>query len=94
MKALIEEALAELQAASAGVADAEVHARGAAAAEGVAFRAAVNLARRRRLGPFRRAEERAAFRGKDLAAFARAGFSYATAKRVLDAPGPEALEEE
>lgn len=91
---LIEEALAELQAASAGVADAEVHARGAAAAEGVAFRAAVNLARRRRLGPFRRAEERAAFRGKDLAAFARAGFAYATAKRVLDAPGPEGLEEE
>lgn len=91
---LVEEALAELQAASAGGTDEDAHRRGRGAAEDVAFRAAVNLARRRRLGPFRRAEERAAFRGKDLAAFARAGFSYATANRILAANAPEELEEE
>ena len=60
----------------------------------MAFRAAVNLARRRRLGPFRRAGERAAMRGKDLAALARAGFSYPIAKRILDAATPEELERE
>ena len=61
---------------------------------GVTWRAAVNLARRRRLGPFRVEDERAAWREKDLAVFARAGFVYAIARRILEAPTPEALEEE
>lgn len=54
--------------------------------------AAVNLARRRRLGPFRSAAERAAHRDKDLATLARAGFTYAIATRLLAAEAPEDLE--
>jgi regulatory protein len=54
--------------------------------------AACTLARRRRLGPYRAAAARAAFRQKDLAALARAGFSPAIARRVLAARDPEALE--
>jgi len=46
--------------------------------------AALNLARRRHLGPFRPAEARASQRDRDLAALARAGFDYATARRVID----------
>jgi regulatory protein len=46
--------------------------------------AAVALAKRRRLGPYSRGdrEER---RDKDLAALARAGFDYDTARRVIEA---------
>lgn len=48
-------------------------------------RAAARIAaRRRRLGPWRRDEERAASRQKDLAALARLGFDYATARAVID----------
>lgn len=49
------------------------------------LRAAVVLARRKRIGPFRResAALDAATRQKSLAALARAGFSYSTADRVL-----------
>lgn len=54
--------------------------------------AALAYARRRRLGPFRPAAERAARRDKDLAALGRRGFDLATARRVIDAGGPEALE--
>jgi regulatory protein len=54
--------------------------------------AACALARRRRLGPYRPAPERAARRARDLAAFARAGFPSEIAARVLDADGPAALE--
>lgn len=46
------------------------------------------LARRKRLGPWSRGE-RAASRDKDLAAMARAGFSYAVARAVIDGAGPE-----
>jgi regulatory protein len=53
--------------------------------------AACALARRRRLGPYRPLEQRAAERRKDLAAYARAGFSLDVARRVLDAPDPDAL---
>ncbi len=55
--------------------------------------AAVALARRRRLGPWRGAEGRAERREKDLAALARAGFSYDTARAVIDAESEEALSE-
>lgn len=47
--------------------------------------AAMALAKRRRLGPFRPAEARAAHREKDLAALGRAGFAYEIARRVVDA---------
>ena len=48
--------------------------------------AARAFARRRRIGPHRPPEERDAMRQRDLAAFARAGFSYAVARKVLDEP--------
>ena len=48
------------------------------------WRAAVALARRRRLGPFRTSEQRADHRLRDLAAMARAGFAYDLAKKVID----------
>ena len=54
--------------------------------------AACILARRKRLGPYRRTGDRAAYRQKDLAALARAGFSLAIARRVLAAPDIAALE--
>lgn len=49
--------------------------------------AAKAYARKRRLGPHRPPEERAAHRQKDLASLARQGFSFDTARRAL---GPEA----
>lgn len=63
-----------------------------AVASGTDTAAAVNLARRRRLGPFRAAADRAAKRDKDLASLARAGFSWDLARRVVDADTPEDLE--
>ncbi len=54
--------------------------------------AAVNLARRRRLGPYRAPSVRAELREKDLAALARAGFSYDIGRRIVDAETPEDLE--
>ncbi|MDE1149100.1 MAG: RecX family transcriptional regulator [Azospirillaceae bacterium] len=53
------------------------------------IKAAHAYARRRRLGPFRLAEEREAKRDKDLAALARAGFDRQTATRVIDAETPD-----
>lgn len=48
-------------------------------------RAAARIAvRRRRLGPWRRDAERAAARQKDLAALARLGFDFSTARAVID----------
>ncbi len=48
------------------------------------WQAALNLARRRRLGPYRPAEERKERRQKDAAALARAGFSAGVAFKVVD----------
>ncbi len=45
--------------------------------------AAEAFAQRRRIGPYRTAGRRA-FREKDLAAFARAGFAYEVARRIID----------
>jgi regulatory protein len=56
--------------------------------------AAIRLARRRRLGPFRAAEDREERRERDLAALARAGFGYDTARRVIDAEDEDALEQD
>ena len=55
--------------------------------------AAVTLARKRRLGPFRPPGQRAENRAKDMAALGRAGFDFDTARRVVDADSAEALEE-
>jgi len=54
--------------------------------------AALALARRRRLGPYRPPEARAAHREKDLAALGRAGFAYDIARRVVDAEDPDSVE--
>lgn len=54
--------------------------------------AAVVHARRRRLGPWRPPAERAEHAARDLAALARAGFSYRVARAVLDAEDPAELE--
>ena len=56
-------------------------------------RAAAALARRRRLGPYRLAEDRKDHRVKDLATMARAGFAYDVAKKVIDAKDPDSLDE-
>ena len=56
--------------------------------------AALAYARRRRLGPFRPAAERGGRRDKDLAALGRRGFDLETARRVVDAGDPDALEAE
>jgi len=50
--------------------------------------AARRTARRRRLGPWRRREDREGRREKDLAALARAGFTYDVARQVIDAEDP------
>lgn len=58
--------------------------------EAIDDQAARAYARRRRLGPFRRPDLREAHRDRDLAALARAGFSYDLARRVVDAEAEEA----
>jgi len=49
--------------------------------------AAQAFARKRRLGPHRKPEQRAALRQKDLMAMARAGFDFDIAKRVIGSQG-------
>jgi regulatory protein len=56
------------------------------------FTAAAALARRRRLGPYKAAEKREDARQKDLAALARAGFTYQVANKVIGAESIEELE--
>ena len=53
--------------------------------------AALAFARRRRIGPFRAAQDRAASRAKDLATLGRGGFSFEIARRILDAESPEEI---
>lgn len=53
--------------------------------------AALKFARRKRIGPFRAGENDPALLRKDLAALARAGFSYDTARKALDFDGEEAF---
>jgi regulatory protein len=56
--------------------------------EGHDDEAALSFARRRRLGPYRPGE-RLAYRDKDLAALARAGFAFGLAKRIVDGTGED-----
>ncbi len=51
--------------------------------------AAVRYMQRRHLGAFRESGERADSRDQDMAAMARAGFSYDLVKRVIDSEDPE-----
>lgn len=55
--------------------------------------AAIRLARKRRLGPFRPADKRAETRAKDMNALARSGFGFDIARRVIDAEDDAALTE-
>lgn len=48
--------------------------------------AAWALAKKRRLGPYRPAEQRSERRRRDLAVLGRAGFDFDTARAVIDAP--------
>jgi regulatory protein len=73
-----------------GVAEMEIGAALAALAEETPedsppdLEAAKRTAKRRRLGPWRPEDQRFERREKDLAALARAGFSYSVAKQVID----------
>lgn len=53
------------------------------------LRAAVNYARRRRIGPWRSMENREPNRERDLAALGRQGFSYDIARKVIEADEPD-----
>lgn len=59
--------------------------------EDVDLIAALKLAKRRRLGPYRIDGQREERREKDMAALARAGFSYHIAQQVVEAETPEDL---
>ena len=58
------------------------------------LQAALRYASRRRLGPFRAADQRAERRNKDMAAMARTGFARQTIMRVIDAESVATLEGE
>lgn len=57
------------------------------------WQAAVALARRRKLGPFRAEKDRKERRDRDLAAMARAGFDYQLARKIVDAADIDQLDE-
>ncbi len=77
----------------ADIADAALKESGGAG-DAADLAAAVKLARKRRLGPFGDPKQRRDRRLKDMAALARAGFSYAIARRVVDAGDEGELEED
>ncbi len=54
--------------------------------------AAATYVRRRRIGPWRAPDLRDTHRERDLAALARQGFDYDTARRVIEAPNADDLE--
>ena len=54
-------------------------------------KAALTLAKKRRLGPWRDAEKRDAFKEKDMATLARAGFSYDLAQTIINAEDVDSL---
>lgn len=78
--------------AAKGIAPDDADAALAALAEGhgdgVDRVAAWAYARRRRLGPFRPADQRAERRDRDLAAMGRAGFDWDLAREVIDGDEP------
>ncbi|MEE2745423.1 MAG: RecX family transcriptional regulator [Pseudomonadota bacterium] len=56
--------------------------------------AAVITARRKKLGPYRTADKKNLAKNHDMAKFARAGFSYGIATRIMEFSNPEDLDEE
>ncbi|MEH3144694.1 MAG: RecX family transcriptional regulator [Methylobacterium frigidaeris] len=62
---------------------------GAEAGEDDEENAARTFARRKRLGPWRRAAATPEGRARELASMARAGFGFDLARRVIDGPGDE-----
>jgi regulatory protein len=70
----------EIEAALARLADG---AEGAGDADSLNRQAAQAYARRRRLGPWRTGPAREGARERDMAALARAGFSYAIAREII-----------
>jgi regulatory protein len=56
--------------------------------------AAIIFARKRRLGPFRNAEERQELKEKDMSKLARAGFNFNMAEKIIGAETSAELEEE
>jgi regulatory protein len=54
--------------------------------------AAIAYARRRRFGPYRNKEKAPEAKDKELAAFARSGFSYPLARRIVEASDIDELE--
>jgi regulatory protein len=70
------------------VAALELNADGAEMEE-IDFKAALTLARKRKLGPFRQSAADPSRTRKDFATLARAGFSSSIAKRVLKTETPE-----
>lgn len=74
-------------AGAVGAADADAIEDG----EDAELLAAWRLARRKRIGPYRKStDDRAELRMKDLAALARGGFSYDVARRVIDGDAEDA----
>lgn len=61
--------------------------------EGLEVSAAIAYARRRRFGPYRTRAGDADKLRKELASFARAGFGFALAKRIVDASSLDDLED-
>jgi len=55
--------------------------------------AAIKLARRRRLGPYADPAKREGKKDRDLAAMARAGFSYDMARRIVECDDKDELED-
>ncbi len=55
--------------------------------------AAVRYARRRGLGPFRTADERARYRDRDLRSLLRQGFAWRLARRIVDTDDAAALDD-
>jgi regulatory protein len=80
-RALIQE---KLRAAGIRTADAAAAIEALGPATDGDAEAAWTFARRRRLGPFRPAEQRAEYRMRDLGRMARGGFSYEIARAVID----------
>jgi len=56
--------------------------------------AALIYCRKRRIGPYRGPQERAAQQQRDMAALARRGFAYGVVRRIMEADDPEDLEQE
>lgn len=76
----------------AGIAP-ELRAETLDAARDGSFAAALHLARKRRFGPFGETARDPAQRQRQIAAMIRAGHGFDVARRIIDAPNPDSLDE-